>query len=288
MKEQIKSRTGSILLVLVAIVGLSLLLYPSLSNYWNSIYSTHSISVYSERVAVLSEKEYTDIWESAWNYNNGIRYGSKEHILKDSDKLTYEKLLNISGDGVMGYMEIPSIKVTLPISHGTSDEVLEKGVGHVEWSSLPVGGKSTHCVLSSHRGLPSAKLFTDLDKLELGDTFMLCILDEVLTYKVDQILIVKPEETEALSITEGEDYCTLVTCTPYGINTHRLLVRGHRIDNEDDAATVHVTSEGVVIEPLLIAPLVAIPMLIIVFIILLVLDRKNKNLTMEDEENETK
>ena len=288
MKEQIKSRTGSILLVLVAIVGLSLLLYPSLSNYWNSIYSTHSISVYSERVAVLSEKEYTDIWESAWNYNNGIRYGSKEHILKDSDKLTYEKLLNISGDGVMGYMEIPSIKVTLPISHGTSDEVLEKGVGHVEWSSLPVGGKSTHCVLSSHRGLPSAKLFTDLDKLELGDTFMLCILDEVLTYKVDQILIVKPEETEALSITEGEDYCTLVTCTPYGINTHRLLVRGHRIDNEDDAATVHVTSEGVVIEPQIIAPLVAIPMLIIVFIIILALDSKNKNLTIEDEENQTK
>lgn len=288
MKEQTKSRVGSILLVLVAIVGLSLLLYPSLSNYWNSIYSTHAISVYSERVATISEKEYTDIWESAWNYNNGIRYGSNEHILKDSDKLTYEKLLNISGDDVMGYMEIPSIKVTLPISHGTSDEVLEKGAGHVEWSSLPVGGKSTHCVLSSHRGLPSAKLFTDLDKLELGDTFMLCILDEVLTYKVDQILIVKPEETEALSITEGEDYCTLVTCTPYGINTHRLLVRGHRIDNEDDAATVHVTSEGVVIEPLLIAPLVAIPMLIIVFIIILALDSKNKNLTMEDEENETK
>ncbi len=288
MKEQIKSRAGSILLVLVAIVGLSLLLYPSLSNYWNSIYSTHSISVYSERVTALTEKEYTDIWEAAWSYNNGIRYGSQEHILKDSDRLSYEKLLNISGDGVMGYMEIPSIKVTLPISHGTSDEILEKGVGHVDWSSLPVGGKSTHCVLSSHRGLPSAKLFTDLDKLELGDTFMLCILDEVLTYKVDQILIVKPEETEALSITEGEDYCTLVTCTPYGINTHRLLVRGHRIDNEDDAATVHVTSEGVVIEPLLIAPLVAIPMLIIVFIIILALDRKNKNLTMEDEENETK
>lgn len=288
MKEQIKSRTGSILLVLVAIVGLSLLLYPSLSNYWNSIYSTHAISVYSERVATISEKEYTDIWESAWNYNNGIRYGSQEHILKDRDRHTYENLLNISGDGVMGYMEIPSIKVTLPISHGTSDEVLERGVGHVDWSSLPVGGKSTHCVLSSHRGLPSAKLFTDLDKLELGDTFMLFILDEVLTYKVDQILIVKPEETEALSITEGEDYCTLATCTPYGINTHRLLVRGHRIDNEDDAATVHVTSEGVVIEPLLIAPLVAIPMLIIVFIIILALDRKNKNLTMEDEENETK
>ncbi len=235
----------------------------------------------------LTETEYADIWEAAWSYNTGIRYGSVDHILSENDKLAYENLLNIDGNGVMGYIEIPIIKVTLPISHGTSDEVLQNGVGHVEWSSLPVGGESTHCVLSSHRGLPSAKLFTNLDKLEPGDTFMLCILHEVLTYEVDQILIVEPKDTAALTITEGEDYCTLVTCTPYGINTHRLLVRGHRVENEEDAAAVHVTSDAVEIEPLIVAPLLAIPLLIIIIIILFAWDRQNNNLIMEEEENET-
>ena len=191
-------------------------------------------------------------------------------------KAEYESLLDISGQGVMGYIEIPEIDVSLPIYHGTEDPVLQVAVGHLEWSSLPVGGESTHCVLSGHRGLPSAKLFTNLDKLREGDTFLLRVLDEILTYEVDQILIVEPQDTAALEIAEGEDYCTLVTCTPYGINTHRLLVRGHRIDNIEEVKTVRVTADAVQIEPMLVAPVVAIPMLLILLILLLLPRRRKK------------
>lgn len=283
MKRTKKDRFGTILLALCMFVGLSLLLYPSLSNYWNHVYSTHTISVYSEKTTELSETEYAEIWESAWDYNIGIKHRYDNHILSENDKFAYNNLLNVDGNGVMGYIEIPIIKVTLPISHGTSDEVLQKGVGHVEWSSLPVGGKSTHCVLSGHRGLPSAKLFTDIDKLELGDTFMLCILHEVLRYEVDQILIVEPKDIAALSIAEDKDYCTLVTCTPYGINTHRLLVRGHRVENDENEITVHVTSEATQIEPLIIAPILAIPLLVVMIIILLVSDKRKNEMVFEEE-----
>jgi sortase A len=176
----------------------------------------------------------------------------------------------------MGYIEIPEIDVSLPIYHGTEDPVLQVAIGHLEWSSLPVGGESTHCVLSGHRGLPSAKLFTDLDKLREGDTFLLRVLDEILTYEVDQILIVEPQDTAALEIVEGEDYCTLVTCTPYGINTHRLLVRGHRIDNIEEVKTVRVTADAVQLEPMLVAPVVAVPMLLILLILLLLPRRRKK------------
>ena len=166
--------------------------------------------------------------------------------------------------------------MSLPIYHGTEESVLQIAVGHLEWTSLPVGGESTHCVLSGHRGLPSAKLFTNLDKLREGDTFLLRVLDEVLTYEVDQILIVEPQETAALQIEEGKDYCTLVTFTPYGINTHRLLVRGHRIDNMEEAKTIRVTADAVQIEPLLVAPIVAIPMLLILLVLLLLPRRRRK------------
>ena len=175
----------------------------------------------------------------------------------------------MSGLGIMGYIDIPGIDCSLPIYHGTEESVLQIAVGHLEWSSLPVGGESTHCVLSGHRGLPSAKLFTNLDKLQAGDIFLLRVLDEVLTYEVDQILIVEPQETGALRIEKGKDYCTLVTCTPYGINTHRLLVRGHRIDNIEEAKTVRVTADAIQIEPLLVAPVVAIPILLLLMILLL-------------------
>lgn len=287
MKRQKKGRFGTILLVVCVLVGLSLLLYPSFSNYWNKVYSTHAIAVYNEKATELTESEYTEIWEAARSYNATIRHIREDHFLTDNDKVAYENLLNIDGTGVMGYIEIPAIKVTLPIFHGTSDDILQKGVGHMEWSSLPVGGKSTHCVLSGHRGLPSAKLFTDLDKLEPGDIFILCVLNEVLTYEVDQIRIVEPKDTAELSITDGEDYCTLITCTPYGINTHRLLIRGHRIENDEDAINVYVTTDAVEIEPLIIAPLLAIPLMIIIFIILIAMDRKKNSRTMENEENET-
>ena len=189
--------------------------------------------------------------------------------MSEEQKKQYEQLLNVSGDGIMGYIEIPSINCSLPIYHGTQESVLQIAVGHIEWSSLPVGGASSHCVVSGHRGLPSAKLFTNLDELSKGDTFMLRVLDEVLTYEVDQILIVEPQETGALQIEEGKDYCTLVTCTPYGINTHRLLVRGHRIDNIEEAKTIRVTADAIQIEPLLVAPVVATPILLLLIILLL-------------------
>ena len=257
------------LLILVLLAGLSLLLYPSLSDYWNSFHQTRAIATYAEKVANLNQDQYDEIWAAAESYNASLTDRVNAYLLSDAQKEEYQQLLNVSGLGVMGYIEIPSIDCSLPIYHGTEESVLQIAVGHLEWSSLPVGGESTHCVLSGHRGLPSAKLFTNLDKLREGDIFLLRILDEVLTYEVDQILIVEPQEVGALQIVEGQDYCTLVTCTPYGINTHRLLVRGHRIDNVEEAKTVRVTADAIQIEPLLVAPVVAIPILLLLLILLL-------------------
>ena len=258
----------NVFLVLIFLAGLSLLLYPTLSDYWNSFHQTRAISAYAEEVANLDQDQYDELWEAAKQYNASLK-GTNTYILSDAQKEAYEQLLNVSGLGIMGYIEIPEIGCSLPIYHGTEESVLQIAIGHLEWSSLPVGGKSTHCVLSGHRGLPSAKLFTNLDKLQTGDIFMLRVLDEVLTYEVDQILIVEPQETDALRIVEGEDYCTLVTCTPYGINTHRLLVRGHRIENIEETKTMRVTADAIQIEPLIVAPIVAIPILLLLLILLL-------------------
>ena len=273
------------LLVLILLVGLSLLLYPSVSDYWNSFHQTRAIASYVEQVANLDNDTYDQLWEDARAYNRSLLLRDNAFLLSEEQKADYVRLLDVSGLGIMGYIEIPAIDVSLPIYHGTEESVLQIAVGHLEWSSLPVGGESTHCVLSGHRGLPSAKLFTNLDKLAEGDVFMLRVLDEVLTYKVDQVLIVEPHETDALHIVEGEDYCTLVTCTPYGINTHRLLVRGHRIENIEEAKVVRVTADAIQIEPLLVAPIVAIPMLL-VLLILLMLPRqpKKKHEGAADEE----
>ena len=265
-------RKGSFItlfLVLILLAGLSLLLYPSASDYWNSIHQTRAIATYAEDVANLNQNQYDEIWAAAESYNASLKDRNNAFLLSDAQKAEYEQLLDVSGLGVMGYIEIPSIDCSLPIYHGTEESVLQIAVGHLEWSSLPVGGESTHCVLSGHRGLPSAKLFTRLDKLQTGDIFMLRVLEEVLTYEVDQILIVEPQDTDALRIEEGKDYCTLVTCTPYGINTHRLLVRGHRIDNIEEAKAVRVTADAIQIEPLLAAPVMAIPILLLLMIILL-------------------
>ncbi|MFQ8996853.1 class C sortase [Allofournierella massiliensis] len=264
-----RKHLSTILLVFILLIGLSLLLYPSVSNYWNSFHQTRAIATYAENVAKLDNNQYDQLWEEARAYNEALRFRSNPYFLSEEQKAQYESLLDVSGLGVMGYIEIPEIDVSLPIYHGTEESVLQVAVGHLDWTSLPVGGESTHCVLSGHRGLPSAKLFTNLDKLREGDTFLLRILDEVLTYEVDQILIVEPQETGALKIEEGKDYCTLVTCTPYGINTHRLLVRGHRIDNIEEAKTVRVTADAIQIEPLLVAPVVAIPILLLLLILLL-------------------
>lgn len=270
-----KGNFTTLFLILILLAGLSLLLYPSLSDYWNSFHQTKAIASYSEEVANLDEMQYEKMWEAAKAYNQVLAESDNFFLLTDEQKEKYEELLNVSGSGIMGYIEIPSIDCSLPVYHGTDDAVLQIAVGHLDWTSLPVGGASTHCVISGHRGLPSAKLFTNLDKLVVGDVFMLRVLDEVLTYEVDQILIVEPQDISALRIVEGQDYCTLVTCTPYGINTHRLLVRGRRIENIEAAKTVRITADAIQIEPLLVAPVVAIPILLILLIGLLI-PRKTK------------
>jgi len=259
----------TILLVLILLAGLSLLLYPSVADYWNSFRQTQVISQYADEIANMDAERYAALIEDARMYNETLISRSNSYLLTEEQQKEYEQLLNISGIGAMGYIEIPGINCSVPIYHGTSDAVLQIAIGHLEWTSLPVGGESSHCVLSGHRGLPSAKLFTDLDKVMVGDLFMLRILNEVLTYEVDQILIVNPDETQSLLIEEGEDLCTLVTCTPYGINTHRLLVRGHRVENVEAAKNIRITSEAFQIEPLLIAPLLAMPILLALLIALL-------------------
>ena len=271
-------------LVLLLLAGVSLLLYPSLSDYWNSMHQTRAIASYAETVSQLDTAQYDEMWKAAQNYNRSLAQRETAFALTGEQKAAYESLLDVSGLGVMGYIEIPEIDCSLPIYHGTEESVLQVAVGHLEWSNLPVGGEGTHCVLSGHRGLPSAKLFTNLDKLAVGDTFLLRVLDEVLTYEIDQILIVEPEQVDALGIMPGEDYCTLVTCTPYGINTHRLLVRGHRVENTPEAARMHVTADATQFDPLLVAPVLAIPVLLLLLMILLVPKRRRKS---REDKNDT-
>lgn len=258
------------------VIGLSLLLYPSFSDYWNSFTQSKAITSYAEQVANLDSEEYDHIWSAAYEYNVSISDRRNIFLLSDEQRKEYNSLLNLGGDGIMGYIDIPSIDVLLPIYHGTTEAVLSVAVGHLDWSSLPVGGTGTHCVVSGHRGLPSAKLFTDIDKLAVGDYFMMNVLDEVLTYEVDQIRIVLPDETDDLLIEEGKDLCTLVTCTPYGINSHRLLVRGHRVDNIENAQTVRVTADAVIVERLVVVPFVLAPILVIMLVWLLFSTGKRK------------
>ena len=272
-----KNKISTIILSLAFLAGLSLLLYPTASDYWNSMHASKAVADYSAEVTQLTKTQYDEIWAAATAYNQSLRDRSGSFYLTDEQKEQYESLLDIGGTGIMGYIEIPNIKLSLPIYHGTEDSVLQIAVGHLEWSSLPVGGEGTHCVLSGHRGLPSAKLFTNLDQLVEGDTFVLRVLDEVLTYQVDQILIVEPEDTDALKAEEGKDLCTLVTCTPYGVNSHRLLVRGHRIENQAQAEAIRVTSDAMQIEPLLVAPAVALPVLLLLLLVLLLPGNKKKS-----------
>ena len=255
-----KKHLTTILLVLILLVGAAIMLYPTFSDYWNSFHQSRAIASYSETVNNLNEAEYERIWQEAVDYNAAMADKSIPYTLAEEEWAAYEAQLNVAGNGVMGYIEIPKINVSLPIYHGTSDAVLQVAAGHIESSSLPVGGPSTHCIISGHRGLPSAKLFTDLDQLAEGDYFQLKILNEVLTYEVDQIRIVLPSEMDTLGIIQGQDHCTLVTCTPYGINSHRLLIRGRRIANPQEAA--HITSDAIRIDPVLVAPAAAAPMVI--------------------------
>ena len=256
------------------IAGFSLLLYPTVSDYWNSFHSSQAIQGYVDVVNNINAERYEQIWNDAVEYNESLLTRRNQYLLSDEQVEQYYQLFNIDSDGIIGYVEIPGIKAKLPFYHGTEESVLQVAVGHLEWTSLPTGGESTHCVLSAHRGLPSAKLFTDLDRLVVGDLFMLHVLDQTLTYEVDQILIVEPEDVEALHIVEGMDYCTLVTCTPYGVNTHRLLVRGHRVGNST-TGEIHVTADAVQIDPVWVAPVLALPVLFILLIIVLLPRKKS-------------
>lgn len=273
-----KKHGTTLLLILAFAAGLSLLLYPSLSDYWNSLHASRAVTGYAQQVQHMTGSDYDAMLADARDYNQALAARENNYFLTDAQQAQYDSLLDVGSTGIMGYIEIPSIDVCLPIYHGTDDAVLQVAVGHVSWTSLPVGGAGTHCVLSGHRGLPSAKLFTNLDRLTEGDTFSIRVLDEILTYAVDQILIVEPDDVSALQIVPGQDLCTLVTCTPYGINTHRLLVRGHRVETAAQAQTVRVTSDAVQIEPLLVAPVLAAPVLLLLLLVLLLPGkRKNRN-----------
>lgn len=272
-----KNKITTLILFLVFLAGLSLLLYPTVSDYWNSFTQSRAIASYAEDVSKIDEEQYDEIWNAAYAHNLSLLDRSNSYLLSDEQKEEYESLLDLGGNGIMGYIEIPSIGCSLPIYHGTDEGVLQVAVGHLEWTSLPVGGTGTHCVISGHRGLPSAKLFTDLDDLVEGDIFMLRVLDEILTYEVDKISIVDPDDTENLLIDKNSDYCTLVTCTPYGINTHRLLVRGHRIENIEESTVVRVTADAIQIDPMIVAPIALIPILIIFMVILILSDNTSND-----------
>ncbi len=270
-----KKQNGStLILILVFLAGLAILLYPTVSDWWNSRVQTRAIADYAAVLDGLDEEDYAYEFAKADAYNETLK-GIAFPLTNYDEAEGYEDILNMTGTGMMGYIEIPRINVKLPIYHGTSEAVLGVAAGHLEGTSLPVGGRGTHCVLSAHRGLPSAKLFSDLDKLREGDTFTITVLDRLLTYEVDQIRIVEPAEVNELDIAEGRDYVTLLTCTPYGINTHRLLVRGHRVENaaEDEAA---IKNEACELDSTMLAPLVAAPLLLILLVVLLVKYRKPK------------
>ena len=275
-----KKRISNFILVLILFAGFGLVLYPSFSEYWNSFHQSRAIANYAEVIANLDNEEYERMLLAAEEYNARAATRSNQYALTDAEMEEYNSLLDLNGTGMFGYIEIPSLKVNLPIYHGTSESVLQVAAGHVEWSSLPIGGESPHAVLSGHRGLPTARLFTDLDDLTYGDTFTITILNEVFTYSVDQILVVTPDNVESLRIIPGGDYVTLVTCTPYAINTHRLLVRGTRIENLVDT-TLHFTSEAMQIDPLIVSASVAAPILL--FLLLLVVFSGGKSQKKRDK-----
>lgn len=269
-------KISTIILILVFLVGLSLLLYPTVSNYWNALHQSQAIVEYSQEVEKMDQELYEKLWSEAIQYNKTLTNHPNRFEMTEEEKQEYDKLLNVSGNGIMGYIEIPAIDCFLPIYHGTNEAVLQTSIGHLEGSSLPTGGAGTHCVVSGHRGLPSARLFTDLDKLKEGDHFVLKVLDRTLTYEVDQILTVDPYDLEALAIDPQQDYCTLVTCTPYGINTHRLLVRGRRVEDIAQTQETQAVREKEPVKPAVLISLAA-GLAVIIWIIVLLVKARRKN-----------
>ena len=267
------NRISTIILIFMLLLGLSLLLYPSFSDYWNSFFQSRAIADYADVVSGIDHERYDEMISEAKAYNEKLRERGNRWIFSEEEEEEYKQILDVSGTGVMGYIEIPNIDVTLPIYHGVEEDVLQIAIGHLPGSSFPVGGIGTHTVVSGHRGLPSARLFTDLDQLVKGDLFVMRILDETLTYEVDQIRIVLPNEMEELQIDEKQDYCTLITCTPYGINTHRMLVRGHRVDNVEDIS-IRVTADAMQIDSKIVGSVLAIMILFILLIVVMIRHRR--------------
>ena len=271
-------RVSNTILVLILLAGVAIAGYPMFSEYWNSMHQSRAIMGYAERVAELSNDEYVSVWEDALEYNRRLSSDPNPWAMTDEDIDEYERQLNVDGTGNMGFISIPKIDVNLPVYHGTSDAVLQTSIGHIDGTSLPSGSIhpdpdqydkvefASHSVLSGHRGLPSAKLFSDLDAMEEGDVFYLTILDQTLTYQVDKITVIVPEDSSELALFPGKDYCTLMTCTPYGINTHRLLVRGVRVENDKELLDVRVTADALKIEPLYVVPFIAGPVLLLMIL----------------------
>ena len=270
------NRMTTALLFFLLILGIAILLYPTVSDYYNSFHQSRAIASYVQQMEEMDESIYDAEWEEAARYNAQLMDLEMRFVMDDEQREWYERVLDITGTGIMGYIEIPKIDCSLPLYHGTSESVLQIAVGHIEGTSVPGGGPATHMVFSGHRGLPSAKLFTDLDKLEIGDMFVIRSLNQVFTYEIDQVLIVLPYELDALAIDPEQDYCTLVTCTPYGVNTHRLLVRGHRTENVEMERLVKVVNDAQQIDQVIVAGVVAAPMLTILLIWMLIVTHDKK------------
>lgn len=275
MSKKLKKQIPNIIFGLIFVAGLCIFLYPSVSNYINSKHQSRAVSNYQEAIASISDEDYDKIWDEAIKYNEELAQRPMSFVLTDEERAEYYKVMDPTGTGVIGTIEIENIGVNLPIYHGTEETVLQVGIGHLEGTSFPTGTKSTHAILSGHRGLPSAKLFTDLDQMIVGDTFLLHILDQTFAYQVDQINIVLPEETQDLAIVDGKEYVTLVTCTPYGVNTHRLLVRAKRVDYSEETKLI-VPADATRYGNLVVAPFIAAPMILVLFVIFLVRTRKPK------------
>ena len=271
-----------VLLAAVVVIGVVMMAYPTFSDWWNDMHQSRAIAGYVEQVSDMSRQNSDALWSAARAYNEKLLKKSGDRfLLTDEEKAEYERTLNVTGTGIMGYVNIPKIGIELPVYHGTDPAVLEIAIGHIEGSSLPVGGKGTHCVISGHRGLPSAKLFTDLDQLQEGDTFQLQVLNRTLVYEVDQIRIVLPDELSDLAIDPDKDYCTLVTCTPYGVNTHRLLVRGHRIEMSE--TELPVSADAVRIDPRYVVPVIALPVLLLALLWILLFTGMHRKKDAADE-----
>lgn len=272
----------SLVLLIAFFIGLSVLLYPAISQYYNSRLQMKAIVEYEEMADNISDNDLRKMLDAAQEYNKKI--SSFGFPLTEASELEeYNSILNIDGKGMMGVLSIDKLRLQLPVYHGTSDAVLNTACGHLEGTSLPSGGTGTHCVLSAHRGLPASKLFTDLDKVEVGDVFTISILSEVHTYQVDQIKIVLPTDTADLAIDRNKDYCTLMTCTPYGINTHRLLVRGRRIETKESKNLI-ITSDAYLINRLIVTPIVALPILLVLIIYVILKPVRKKPKFEEDDE----